>query len=382
MGRYTLRAYDNKTKKEQIVKVLENGKYKNKLDITTIDIFVLENARYGLANDEMLKDEEIGKSNVINYLNSTLLSSNPSIQSKLSSDTLLYITYEAGGRKYLEPIYKSDSLLNIAREFDVLRKRFLQYKKEYPKASKDSLNKKYNEIFTSIKAKPFFTNWLRLFYNDLKIRNVSHDILSDKKYLNSYLKNAVMNLIYALPYENGDDETIEANKRVFECKEDVEKYLMHYKQIRGVIVLRDNYWNRLALVEQHRDTKVPYVEERVGAKDVARAIKLNRELKSLKKNKNDIEYHEERNKINIENDGIVNTKNNQTGKATYLDHFDELYEEQLSKLDSESDDKSSYIESLNLDLEDDLDIVKTTINGKVVYIDHTDENIWSKRRKK
>ena len=382
MGRYTLRVYDNKTRKEQIVKILENGKYKNKLDITTIDIFLLENARYGLANDEMLKDEEIGKNNVINYLNSSIDNDNPCIKSKLSNDSIIYITYEASGRKYLEPIYKSDNLLNIAREFDVLRKRFLQYKKQYPKASKESLEKKYGEIFNSIKKEPFFNSWLRMFYNDLKIRSVSHDISSDKKYLNSYLKKAIMNLIFALPYENADIETNEANKRIRECKEDIEKYLIHYKQMRGIIILRDKYWDRLALVEQHRDSKVPFLKDNIGSRDVAKAIKLKINKEVVKKNNVEMETHEymqtSMKKIVIENDGIVNTINNGTGKPTFFDHFDELYEEYLDDIHKDR----AYLEVLKFDEEDDPDIVKTTLNGKSVYIDHTDENAWSKRKKR
>ena len=382
MGRYTLRVYDNKTRKEQIVKVLENGKYKNKLDITTIDIFLLENARYGLANDEMLKDEEIGKNNVINYLNSSIDNDNPCIKSKLSNDSIIYITYEASGRKYLEPIYKSDNLLNIAREFDVLRKRFLQYKKQYPKASKDSLEKKYDEIFNSIKKEPFFNSWLRMFYNDLKTRNVSHYVSSDKKYLNSYLKKAIMNLIFALPYENADIETNEANKRIRECKEDIEKYLIHYKQMRGIIILRDKYWDRLALVEQHRDSKVPFLKDNIGSRDVAKAIKIKINKEVVKKNNVEMETHEymqtSMKKIVIENDGIVNTINNGTGKPTFFDHFDELYEEYLDDIHKDR----AYLEVLKFDEEDDPDIVKTTLNGKSVYIDHTDENAWSKRKKR
>ncbi len=382
MGRYTLRVYDNKTKKEQIVKILENGKYKNKLDITTIDIFLLENARYGLANDEMLKDEESGKNNVINYLNDNIISNNPNIKNKLSNDSIIYITYEASGRKYLEPIYKSDNLLNIAREFDVLRKRFLQYKKQYPKASKESLEKKYGEIFNSIKKEPFFNSWLRMFYNDLKIRSVSHDISSDKKYLNSYLKKAIMNLIFALPYENADIETNEANKRIRECKEDIEKYLIHYKQMRGIIILRDKYWDRLALVEQHRDSKVPFLKDNIGSRDVAKAIKLKINKEVVKKNNVEMETHEymqtSMKKIVIENDGIVNTINNGTGKPTFFDHFDELYEEYLDDIHKDR----AYLEVLKFDEEDDPDIVKTTLNGKSVYIDHTDENAWSKRKKR
>ena len=382
MGRYTLRVYDNKTRKEQIVKILENGKYKNKLDITTIDIFLLENARYGLANDEMLKDEEIGKNNVINYLNSSIDNDNPCIKSKLSNDSIIYITYEASGRKYLEPIYKSDNLLNIAREFDVLRKRFLQYKKQYPKACKESLEKKYDEIFNSIKKEPFFNSWLRMFYNDLKTRNVSHYVSSDKKYLNSYLKKAIMNLIFALPYENADIETNEANLRVRECKKDIEKYLIHYKQMRGIIILRDKYWDRLALVEQHRDSKVPFLKDNIGSRDVAKAIKLKINKEVVKKNNVEMETHEymqtSMKKIVIENDGIVNTINNGTGKPTFFDHFDELYEEYLDDIHKDR----AYLEVLKFDEEDDPNIVKTTLNGKSVYIDHTDENAWSKRKKR
>ncbi len=384
MGRYTLRVYDNKTRKEQIVKILENGKYKNKLDITTIDIFLLENARYGLANDEMLKDEEIGKNNVINYLNSSIDNDNPCIKSKLSNDSIIYITYEASGRKYLEPIYKSDNLLNIAREFDVLRKRFLQYKKQYPKASKDSLEKKYDEIFNSIKKEPFFNSWLRMFYNDLKTRNVSHYVSSDKKYLNSYLKKAIMNLIFALPYENADIETNEANKRIRECKEDIEKYLIHYKQMRGIIILRDKYWDRLALVEQHRESKVPFLKDNIGSRDVAKAIRLK--INNTVVKKNNIEMENVKNmqpsikKIEIENDGIVNTINAETGKLTYLDHFDELYEEKM--MEEQSDSYLDMLNSTEENIIDDPDIVRTTLNGKSVYIDHGDENAWAKRKKR
>ena len=364
MGRYTLRAYDNKSKKEQIVKILENGKYKNKLDIATIDIFLLENARYGLKNDEMLKSEEDGKKNVIDYLNDTIFSDNPSIQQKLSQDTFLYITYEMNGRKYLEPIYKSDNLLNIAKEFDQLRKKFLQYQNNHPNISRSELKKTYAEIFQNITDKPFFSNWLKMFYGDLKNRSVSHDISSDRQYLNLHLKQAIMSLIYALPYENADMETYEANKNIYECKKEVEKCLTSYKQVRGLIILKDQYWDKIATIEQNRLQVVSHTPKYVGKQDV---LKIQKVLQNA--------VYEKDNTDN--KSSIVRTINHATGKQTYLDHFDEDYEEILLE-----DKEEELLSDVNILDEKDDDIVETTLNGKTVYIDHVDENAWTKRKKK
>ena len=377
MGRYTLRVYDNKTKQEQIVKIVENNRLKTKLDITTIDIFILENACFGLTENVMLKDEETGKTNFINYLNSTITQKEPAIKNHISNDSLIYITYENSGRKFLEPVYKNINLLNIAKEFSELREKYSQYKEKYPNSNKEELARKHDDIFEAILYKPFFSNWIKTFYQDLDKRNISHDINSDRRYLNASFKNAIMNLAYALPYRNYDLETAECNRSIDEWQKDVEKKLMSYKQTRGLVILCSIFWNQKSVIANNSYRGVTSMQKTVGSRDVEKAIKLFHSKKQPVEEP--LEMEEENKPFVIDNDGIVYTKMN--GNQVYFDHFDEEYEEYQNRQKEQQED---YLEVLNIDNtdEDDPDIVRTTLHDKPVIIDHTDENAWAKKKRR
>lgn len=360
MAIYTLRVYDNKTKHEQIVKIEESGELKSKVDITTLDMFVLKNAKYGLDNTTMLPDEKAGKANFIRFLNDSLNTEQPRIKERISEDSIIYIAYKHKGNKYLEPVYKNDFLYNIATEFESFRKEYNIYKENHPEVKGEALEEYRKSKFAKVTKEPFLSHWIDLFYNDLDRATFVHEINDDKKYLNSssksngekiVLKDLVCNLsryLVILKREN-ELEQKEISETVSYLKNEIDKnFFTRYKIIRGAVIFRDNFWNKKSIINNNKERSVPMIEESVGSMDVKRAMRLydNKKIKKVSVEE-DNTHHYDNKKIKEdsieENNTLHYVRNNFNSEMVYFDRTDELEYERRAK----EREKQEYKEWLN-----------------------------------
>lgn len=138
MARYSLNVYDNLTASHNIIKLRENGKLKEKVDLTTIDNFLLDSGVSGFADRKEFHD----------YLNTHGFT--------LSDSYAIYVTYqENGNERKLDALYGEQPVLKyLATVFENLKEEYSHKvhnaeNKElvYSKLEKDEVWNAFYEVF-------------------------------------------------------------------------------------------------------------------------------------------------------------------------------------------------------------------------------------------
>lgn len=211
MGRYTLKIYDIKSKKDYKLKLYENGYCKEKVRLTTIDDFMLNHKTNTGGMQNFNNREELRQ-----YYNQTF---NQAINDNLD----VYISYQANNEeKKLEVIYDNNIIKYFAHLYTYLYQTNSTEKKVGKEIRKDKIWNLFISLFEELIMSDFYYKFIM--YGEGKI------------YINYRLKKFLENYYYAK-----FDSSYDGRETFYEAKKEIEKQLLSYKVLRGVQLSFDKF---------------------------------------------------------------------------------------------------------------------------------------------
>jgi hypothetical protein len=210
MARYSLNVYDNITTTHKIIKLRENGKLKEKVDLTTIDNFLLDSSVNGFADRSEFHD----------YLNNHGFI--------LTDSYATYITYqENGNERKLETLYGEQPVLKyLATVFEDLKDEYSQKvhneenkEKVYSKLENDEVWNAFYQVFLKAIKNGKFNRYFK---------ESGHCVPYLYEYIDNYTRNLSMS----------NHEEMEA---VVLAEFNVKRMLKSYKYVRDVQLAFNEY---------------------------------------------------------------------------------------------------------------------------------------------
>ncbi len=229
-SRYTLYAVDRKKNERTPIKLKENNKLKEKVDLTVIDRFTMEHAN---------SPEELTQ-----YLNQQGY--------HLPKKTIYVISYKTNGQnRDLEVIY-DDVILNYFTELcDGVRKEYYMYVADHPELSKEEALKLRLGLYQSLKEdsgwKAFFQKFLQNLNN-----GTYWSKLKDSPYIDRYMKDTIHDYIYN--QYGGKQEELDTYQIALQK---LEEAFVRYKPIRGIHLFNKKY---IRDMERYRTSDIEVVE--------------------------------------------------------------------------------------------------------------------------
>lgn len=210
MARYSLNVYDNLTASHNIVKLRENGKLKEKVDLTTIDNFLLDSGVNGFADRKEFHD----------YLNTHGFT--------LSDSYAIYVTYqENGNERKLDALYGEQPVLKyLATVFENL-------KEEYSHKVHNAENKEL--VYSKLEKDEVWNAFYEVFIKAIKNGKFNRYFKSSGfcvPYLYEYIDNYVRNLAMS------NHEEMQA---ISSAEFDIKRMLKSYKYVRDIQCALNDY---------------------------------------------------------------------------------------------------------------------------------------------